>query len=46
MHLGKGTYMVYEDTASSSIGSPFSNDDNVTITPADVTVTGADGVNR
>ena len=43
LHLGRGTYMVYEDVGASSIGSPFSSDDNVTITPDDVTVTGDDG---
>ncbi|HEY5173105.1 MAG TPA: DUF2510 domain-containing protein [Acidimicrobiia bacterium] len=43
VHLGKGTYMVYEDKGASSIGSAFSTDDSVTITPADVTVSGADG---
>ena len=32
--------MVYEDTGASSIGSSFSSDDSVTITPGDVTVTG------
>jgi hypothetical protein len=41
VHLGKGTYMVYEDTGSISFGSSFSSNDTVTITPADVTVTGA-----
>jgi hypothetical protein len=45
VHLGKGTYMVYEDKGASSIGSAFSSDDSVTITPADVTVSGADGTN-
>lgn len=43
MHLGKGTYMVYEFTGNGSFDSPFSNDD-VTITPADVTVTGPTGL--
>ena len=42
MHLGSGTYEVYEDTGSISIGSSFSPAD-ATITPADVTVTGATG---
>jgi hypothetical protein len=41
VHLGKGNYMVYEDTGSISFGSSFSSNDTVTITPADVTVTGA-----
>jgi Protein of unknown function (DUF2510) len=40
LHLGKGTYLVYERTGSNS---PFSTDDSVTITPADVTVIGPDG---
>ena len=43
VHLGKGTYMVYERTGSNSLGSSFSNNDNVTITPGQVTVTRADG---
>ncbi len=43
MHLGKGTYMVYEFTGSSAFDSPF-NDDDVTISPADVTVTGPTGL--
>lgn len=45
MHLGRGTYEVYEDTGSVSIGSSFSPNDDITITPADVTVTGAAGEN-
>jgi FlaG/FlaF family flagellin (archaellin) len=45
MQLGKGTYEVYEDTGSVSIGSSFSQNDNVTITPGEVTVTGAVGEN-
>jgi hypothetical protein len=40
VHLGRGTYLVYEQTRSSS---PFSTNDSVTITPADVTVFGPDG---
>lgn len=44
VHLGEGTYMVYENTGETSIGSAFSSDDNVSITPGDVTVTAADGV--
>jgi hypothetical protein len=43
IHLGSGTYEVYEDTGSISIGSSFSPNDDVTITPSDVTVTGAGG---
>jgi len=43
LHLGKGTYEVYEDTGSVSFGSSFSPDDNVTISPSDVTVTASDG---
>jgi len=43
IHLGSGTYEIYEDTGSISIGSSFSPSDNITITPADVTVTGAIG---
>jgi hypothetical protein len=43
MHLGKGTYLVYEDTGATSFGSAFSTNDNVTITTGDVTVTGPDG---
>ena len=42
VHLGKGDYMVYQDTGRNS---PFSTDDRVTITPNDVTVTGPDGAN-
>jgi len=45
MHLGKGTYVVYEDTGPVSIGSAFSSDDEVTITPDDVTVAGSTGAN-
>jgi hypothetical protein len=45
VHLGKGTYMVYQDKGASSIGSSFSFDDSVTITPADVMVSGVDGTN-
>jgi hypothetical protein len=43
VHLGEGTYMLYEDKGATSIGSAFSPDDSVTLTPEDVTVTGADG---
>ncbi len=43
MHLGKGTYMVYEFTSDGSFDAPFNNDD-VTISPADVTVTGPTGL--
>ncbi len=43
VHLGKGTYLVYEDTGATSFGSAFSNNDHVTITTSDVTVTGPDG---
>jgi hypothetical protein len=43
VHLGEGTYMLYEDKGATSIGSAFSSDDSVTITPDDVTVTSADG---
>jgi hypothetical protein len=43
LHLGEGTYEVYEDTGSASFGSSFSSDDNVTISPGDVTVTASDG---
>jgi hypothetical protein len=42
VHLGKGTYMVYEDTGVSTLGSAFSSNNRVTLTPADVTVSGAD----
>ena len=45
VHLGKATYMVYEDTGRSSIGSPFSSPGNVTIGPADVTVSAVDNTN-
>jgi hypothetical protein len=45
VHLGKATYMVYEDTGRSSIGSPFSSPGNVTITPGDVTVSTAGSTN-
>jgi hypothetical protein len=41
-HLGKGTYVVYERTGSSSLGSAF-DDVFITIEPEDVTVTGPDG---
>ncbi len=43
VHLGEGTYMLYEGKGATSIGSAFSSDDSVTITPEDVTVTRADG---
>lgn len=44
MHLGKGTFLIYEDTGATSIGSAFSNNDNgVTFTTDDVKVTAADG---
>jgi hypothetical protein len=43
MHLDHGDYMVYEDKGASSIGNAFSQDDTVTIEPADVTVTAPDG---
>jgi hypothetical protein len=45
MHLGKGTYMVYEDTGRDSIGSAFSSPGTVTITPGDVTVSTVDETN-
>jgi hypothetical protein len=41
VHLAKATYMVYEDTGQSAIGSPFSSHADPTILPGDVTVTGA-----
>ncbi len=40
-----GVHMVYEDVGSISLGSSFSQNDTVTITPADVTVTDPDGTN-
>lgn len=43
LHLGKGTYLIYEDTGATSIGSAFSNDGDVTITTDDVKVTADDG---
>jgi hypothetical protein len=43
VHLGQATYMVYEDTGRSSIGSSFSSAGPVTLTPGDVTVSAADG---
>jgi hypothetical protein len=43
LHLGKATYLVYEDMGTASLGSSFSSDDRVTIAPADVTVSAADG---
>jgi hypothetical protein len=43
VHLGKGDYMIYEYAGHNSIGSAFSPDTNVSISPADVTVTGSDG---
>jgi len=42
IHLDHTTYAVYEDTGASAIGSTFSSNDSVTITPADVTVLGPD----
>ena len=45
VHLGKGTYMVYEDTGSISFGSSFSSNDTITIAPSDVTVTGTGNTN-
>jgi hypothetical protein len=45
MHLGKGTYVVYEETGTVSFGSSFNPNDTVTITPADVTVTDAASAN-
>ncbi|MDP9334793.1 MAG: DUF2510 domain-containing protein [Actinomycetota bacterium] len=45
VHLGKATYMLYEDTGRSSIGSPFSSPGSVTMTPGDVTVAAADHTN-
>jgi hypothetical protein len=41
VHLAKATYMVYEDTGQSATGSPFSSHADPTITPGEVTVTGA-----
>jgi hypothetical protein len=43
VHLGKGEYMLYEDAGSNSLGSAFSNNTSVSISPADVTVSSADG---
>jgi hypothetical protein len=43
MHLEHGDYMVYEDRGASSFGNAFSQDDSVTITPTDVTVTAPSG---
>jgi hypothetical protein len=43
MPLKHGDYMVYEDKGASSFGNAFSQDDSVTITPNDVTVTAPDG---
>jgi hypothetical protein len=43
MHLEHGDYMVYEDKGTSSIGNAFSQDDSVTITPENVSVTAPDG---
>jgi hypothetical protein len=43
LHLGRGTYEIYEDTGSASFGSTFSSNDDVTITPAEVTVVAGDG---
>jgi hypothetical protein len=43
MHLERGDYMVYEDKGPSSIGNAFSQDDSVTISPQDVSVTAPDG---
>jgi hypothetical protein len=43
LHLGQGTYEVYEDAGSASFGSSFSSNGNVTIAPDDVTVTASDG---
>jgi hypothetical protein len=43
VHLNKGNYMVFEHSGSNSLGSAFSNDDPLTISPKDVTVTGRNG---
>jgi hypothetical protein len=40
LHLGRGTYMVYENTGSDS---PFSSGHSPTLTAQDVTVTASDG---
>lgn len=45
VHLGSGTYEVYEGTGKTGLGSAFSNNDSVTITPDDVTVTNVTGQN-
>ncbi len=45
VHLGQATYMVYEDTGRSSIGSPFASPGRVTMTPGDVAVSAADHTN-
>ena len=44
VHLNRGNYMVFEHRGTNSIGSAFSNDDTVTISPRDVTVTSGAGV--
>jgi hypothetical protein len=41
VHLAKATYMLYEDTGQSAIGSPFPSRAVPTILPGEVTVTGA-----
>ena len=43
LQLGKGEYLLYEATGSDSLGSTFSGNDAVTISPEDVTVTAPDG---
>ena len=42
LHLGTGTYLVYENNGQTSIGSSFAPDDTVTIVPDEVSVTEVD----
>jgi hypothetical protein len=44
VHLSRGNYMLFEHTGTNSIGSAFSNNDTLTISPEDVTVTSGAGV--
>ena len=43
LHLSKGDYMVYEDAGANSFGSAFSNNDNTSLSPADVSVSSDTG---
>jgi len=43
LHLSKGDYMVYEDAGANSFGSAFSNNNNTSLSPADVSVSSDTG---